>query len=64
MLHQVKKENKKKKKMSKSTLKEKRRQEEFHKNIQFFKDALKHPAYVKDPLNTISTHLNNSIVKP
>ena len=52
---------KKKKPVSKSTLKEKKRREQFLKDLQFLKEATAHPEYRKDPLKTISTHLQNSL---
>jgi hypothetical protein len=52
---------KKKKPVSKSTLKEKKRREQFLKDLQFLKEATAHPEYRKDPLRTISTHLQNSL---
>jgi len=58
-LHKVKKQ--KKKKPSKSTLKEKKRQEEFLKDMAFLQAAAKDPAFVKNPMSTISTHIQNSV---
>jgi hypothetical protein len=52
---------KKKKPVSKSTLKEKKRREQFLKDLQFLKEATAHPEYRKDPIRTISTHLQNSL---
>jgi hypothetical protein len=52
---------KKKKPVSKSTLKEKKRREQFLNDLQFLKEATAHPEYRKDPLRTISTHLQNSL---
>jgi hypothetical protein len=52
---------KKKKPVSKSTLKEKKRREQFLKDLQFLKEATAHPEYRKDPLKTISTHLQKSL---
>jgi hypothetical protein len=51
----------KKKPVSKSTLKEKKRREQFLKDLQFLREATAHPEYRKDPLKTISTHLQNSL---
>jgi len=58
-LHKVKKQTKKK--PSKSTLKEKKRQEEFLKDMAFLQAAAKDPAFVKNPMSTISTHIQNSV---
>lgn len=57
-LHGVKKD--KKKKLSKSTLKEKKRQEQFLKDLEFLQKANSDPAYVKNPLKTLATHIQNT----
>jgi len=57
-LHGVKKD--KKKKLSKSTLKEKKRQEQFLKDLEFLQKANSDPAYVKNPLKTLTTHIQNT----
>jgi hypothetical protein len=54
------KEKSLKKKPPKCTLKEKKRREQFLKDMAFLKEATSHPEYRQDPLKTISTHLRNS----
>ena len=49
------------KKMSKSTLKEEKRKKEFLKQCKIFGQISRHPEFVKSPLETISTHLENKV---
>jgi len=50
-----------KKKISKHTLKMKKQKEQFMKDMEFLKAASKDPAYVANPMKTVTTHLENSI---
>ena len=49
------------KKPSKHTLKQKKQKHQFMKDIEFLKAASKHPEYVKNPIEIISTHIKNSV---
>ena len=49
------------KKPSKAMLKQKNQKDQFMKDIEFLKAASKHPEYVKNPIETISTHIKNTI---
>ena len=58
-----KKENdKKKKKVSKGTQKQKKRKDQFMADIALFKEVAKHPQYVEDPFQTITTHIQNKML--
>lgn len=49
------------KKMSKHTLKQKKRKDQFMADLEFLKAASVHPDYVRDPISTVSLHLQNTI---
>ena len=49
------------KKPSKHTLKMKKQKEQFMKDIEFLKSASKHPDYVKNPIDIVSTHIKNTV---
>ena len=49
------------KKPSKHTLKQKKQKDQFMKDIEFLKAASKHPEYVKNPIEIISTHIQNTV---
>ena len=51
------------KKPSKHTLKQKKQKDQFMKDIEFLKAASKHPEYVKNPIEIISTHIKISSTK-
>ena len=46
----------------KSTLKQRKRQQEFLKNVTIFKKIAKHPEFVRNPLGAISTHIENQTI--
>lgn len=48
-------------KPSKHTLKMKKQKSQFMKDIEFLKAASKHPDYVSNPINIITTHIQNSV---
>lgn len=47
---------------AKGTLKQKKAQQNFLKNMSIFNQVNKHPDYVKNPLQTISTHIENKMI--
>ena len=49
------------KKPSKHTLKMMKQKEQFMKDIDFLKAASKHPDYVKNPIDIVSTHIKNTV---
>lgn len=53
---------KSKPKKAKGTLKQKKAQQNFLKNVSIFNQVNKHPEYVKNPLQTISTHIENKMI--
>merc|ERR1711997_83089 len=57
-----KKKDEKVKKISKGTLKQKKQKERFMSDFALFNQVRKHEEYVKDPFNTISTHIQNKML--
>ena len=53
---------KSKPKKAKGTLKQKKAQQNFLKNVSIFNQVNKHPEYVKNPLQTIPTHIENKMI--
>lgn len=49
-------------KKAKGTQKQKKAKQDFLKNISIFNQVNKHPDYVKNPLLTISTHIENKMI--
>merc|ERR1712243_206637 len=49
------------KKMSKHTLKQKQKKAQFMADIDFLKAAVAHPEYVKNPIKTVTLHLQNTV---
>jgi len=47
---------------AKGTMKQKKAQQNFLKNISIFNQVNKHPDYIKNPLQTISTHIENKMI--
>ena len=39
----------------------KKRKKDFMANVKFFSAVMKHPEFTKDPLATISTHVENKV---
>jgi len=50
------------KKMSKGTQKQKKRKNQFMADIALLKEVSKHPQFVQDPFQTITTHIQNKML--
>ena len=48
-------------KVHKQTLKMKKQKEQFMKDIEFLKAASKHPEYVTNPIEVVTTHIKNTV---